>query len=82
LKRLPSPWDDYAPILVIILRLAVIFHRNRHTFEMPDFKISFHKTHISLIFPPQWLANAPLTHADLVLETDYLEYAGFKLDYC
>lgn len=82
LKRLPSPWDYYAPILVIILRLAVVFHRNRHTLEMPEFKISINKTKVSLTFPKDWLSQVPLTQADLVLEADYLEYAGFKLDYC
>ena len=82
LKRLPSPWDYYAPILVIILRLAVVFHRNRHTLEMPEFKISIHKNKVSLTFPANWLSQVPLTQADLVLEADYLEYAGFKLDYC
>lgn len=82
LKRLPSPWDYYAPILVIILRLAVVFHRNRHTLQMPEFKISINKTKVSLTFPKDWLIQVPLTQADLVLEADYLEYAGFKLDYC
>lgn len=82
LKRLPSPWDHYSPILVIILRLAVVFHRNRHTLEMPDFKISIGKTKIQLVFPKDWLLQVPLTQADLASEADYLEYAGFKLDYC
>lgn len=82
LKRLPAPWDYYAPILVIILRLAVVFHRNRHTFEMPEFKISMTKSKVQLTFPKDWLSQVPLTQADMVLEADYLEYAGFKLDYC
>jgi exopolyphosphatase/guanosine-5'-triphosphate,3'-diphosphate pyrophosphatase len=82
LKRLPSPWSYYTPILVILLRLAVVFHRNRHTLELPDFKISINKPHISVVFPQNWLSQAPLTQADLVLEANYLEMAGFYLTYC
>jgi exopolyphosphatase / guanosine-5'-triphosphate,3'-diphosphate pyrophosphatase len=81
LKRLPSPWDSYAPILVIVLRLAVVLHRNRHTLEIPDFKISVNKTKVQLTFAPNWLSQVSLTQADLALEADYLEQAGFKLDY-
>jgi exopolyphosphatase/guanosine-5'-triphosphate,3'-diphosphate pyrophosphatase len=82
LKRLPSPWDIYAPMLVIILRLAVVLHRNRHRLEIPDFKIAISKTKVAVSFPQDWLAQAPLTQADLASEADYLEFAGFKLDYC
>jgi exopolyphosphatase/guanosine-5'-triphosphate,3'-diphosphate pyrophosphatase len=80
-KRLPAPWHYYAPILVIILRLAVVLHRNRHTLEIPAFKFSLNKTKIYLNFPAQWLQQAPLTQADLTSEADYLNLAGFKLEY-
>ena len=39
------------------------------------------KTKIHLQFPVNWLEQAPLTHADLLLEADYLKSAGFKLDF-
>jgi exopolyphosphatase/guanosine-5'-triphosphate,3'-diphosphate pyrophosphatase len=81
-KQLPAPWHGYAPILVIILRLAVLLHRNRHTLDMPAFEFSLNKAKIRLAFPEGWLQNAPLTQADLASEADYLEFAGFKLDYC
>ena len=80
-KELPKPWNEYAPILTIILRLAVVLHRNRHSLKLPNFKISIDKKHIKLSFPKNWLTQSPLTNADLQLESDYLDNAGFKLSY-
>ncbi|MDQ7091916.1 MAG: exopolyphosphatase [Methylococcales bacterium] len=80
-KELPKPWKNYAPLLTIILRLAVVLHRNRHTQSLPSFEISVIKKQIKLIFPKNWLTELPLTHADLELEADYLEKGGFKLSY-
>jgi exopolyphosphatase / guanosine-5'-triphosphate,3'-diphosphate pyrophosphatase len=80
-KHLPPPWRSYAPILVIILRLAVLLHRNRYIEEMPAFEFSLVKNKINLVFPYGWLQDAPLTQADLTQEADYLEFAGFKLTY-
>ena len=80
-NKLPSPWNVDAPILTIILRLSVLLHRNRQEHELPDFKISLIKSKIRLQFPDQWLAQAPLTHADLTQEADYLKSAGFKLEF-
>lgn len=78
---LPSPWNIQAPCLTLILRLAVLLHRNRHEHELPDFKIAFINPGIYLEFPPAWLSQSPLTHADLIQEADYLKAAGFKLEF-
>jgi len=80
-KELPKPWNNYAPILTIILRLAIVLHRNRHALTLPKFEFSIDKKHIQLHFPKSWLAKSPLTHADLQLEANYLENSGFKLSY-
>lgn len=80
-NELPAPWNLFAPYLVLILRLAVVLHRNRYDQELPDFNITLTKTKIHLQFPVNWLEQAPLTHADLLLEADYLKSAGFKLDF-
>ncbi len=80
-KELPSPWNLDAPTLTILLRLSVLLHRNRQEYQLPDFKITVIKSKISLQFPEQWLAQAPLTHADLIQETEYLKPAGFKLEF-
>ncbi len=76
---LPAPWDQQAPFLTLILRLAVLLRRNRHEHELPDFQLTIDKTRIHLKFPPDWLNQSPLTHADLLQEADYIKSAGFKL---
>ena len=78
---LPAPWDNFAPYMTIILRLAVLLHRNRHEHDQPDFKIALGKSKIRLQFPDDWLAQSPLTHADLIQEASYLKTAGFKLEF-
>ena len=78
---LPSPWNNYAPYLTLILRISVLLHRNRHNDELPDFKITINKSKINLQFPNAWLSLSPLTHADLIHEADYLKSAGFKLEF-
>ncbi len=79
-SKLPYPWNIDAPILTVILRLAVLLHRNRQDDGKPDFKMSLVKSKIRLQFPEHWLAQSPLTHADLLQEADYLKAAGFKLE--
>jgi exopolyphosphatase/guanosine-5'-triphosphate,3'-diphosphate pyrophosphatase len=76
---LPAPWDLHAPLLTIILRLAVLLRRNRHEHELPKFQLTIDKTKINLKFPSNWLSRSPLTHADLIQEADYIKSAGFKL---
>jgi exopolyphosphatase/guanosine-5'-triphosphate,3'-diphosphate pyrophosphatase len=80
-QDLPSPWNNFAPYLTLVLRLAVLLHRNRLEQELPDFKIAIIKTKIYLTFPGEWLSQSPLTHADLLQEADYLKAAGFKLEF-
>ena len=77
---LPAPWRRYAPIMTIIFRLASLLHRNRHSVR-PDFQISINGKDITLIFPQQWLEQAPLTQADLKQEMQYLKEARFKLNF-
>ena len=78
---LPSPWNTYAPYLTLVLRLAVLLHRNRNEHERPRFKIEIIKSKIYLQFPNAWLTQSPLTHADLIQEADYLKSAGLKLEF-
>jgi len=80
-KELPKPWHKNAIYLAIILRLAVLLHRNRHDFDLPEYKISIENKTINLEFPVQWLQNSPLTHADLMQEAEYLNTADFILEF-
>ncbi|WP_031433403.1 exopolyphosphatase [Methylomarinum vadi] len=79
-ENLHAPWDRCAPILAIILRLAVLLHRNRHS-PCPEFRITFIKNTIHLQFQENWLDQAPLTQTDLELEASFLNVAKFKLEF-
>jgi len=80
-KKLPAPWNQDAPILTIILRLAILMHRNRHTNSTPEFTLSIQSSSIKLHFSNDWLNNAPLTQADLEIEAKYLQAANFSFTY-
>lgn len=79
IKKLPPPWNKSAIYMVIILRLAVLLLRNRSHTAQPAFKISLADDEVTLKFPDGWLEDAPLTHADLSLEAEYLAKAKFTL---
>ena len=80
-KKLPKPWNNDAPVLTIILRLAILMHRNRHTHDTAGFTISIHSTSIKLNFADNWLETAPLTQTDLEIEARYLDAAGYTLTF-
>jgi exopolyphosphatase / guanosine-5'-triphosphate,3'-diphosphate pyrophosphatase len=80
-EDLPAPWHKLAPRLTLLLRLAVLLRRNRQEGVLPNFKVDLGKSKVELHFPLGWLLQAPLTHADLILESGYLKAAGLKLDF-
>jgi exopolyphosphatase / guanosine-5'-triphosphate,3'-diphosphate pyrophosphatase len=80
-NSLPAPWDLITPLLAILLRLAILLHRNRHEYELPKFKIDINKSAINLSFPKNWLEQSPLTEADLKKEAEHLKSAGYKLEF-
>jgi len=79
IAELPEPWSNLALYMIIIFRLAVLLQRNRNYSAIPEFEISLSKKNMQLSFPDNWLDDAPLTHADLQQEQDYLARAGFTL---
>jgi exopolyphosphatase/guanosine-5'-triphosphate,3'-diphosphate pyrophosphatase len=80
-KELPAPWQRDALMLAILLRLAVVLHRNRQETGRPDFKVALAEQRIRLQFPDNVLVNSPLTQADLGQEADYLRAANFTLEF-
>ncbi len=66
--------------LTLLLRLAVLLHRSRHA-DISNIQFQAHDQHLMLTFPPDWLAQQPLTQADLENERTYLESAGISLDF-
>ncbi|GAB6139753.1 exopolyphosphatase [Methylosoma difficile] len=80
-SELPAPWNSHAALLTLLLRLSVLLHRNRHEEDLPDVKITLAKNKLTLAFPKGWLAQSPLTLADLNLESEYLKAAGYSLTF-
>jgi exopolyphosphatase/guanosine-5'-triphosphate,3'-diphosphate pyrophosphatase len=58
-------------VLVMIFRLAVLFHRNRLDITAPELNLAWHKAGFGLDVEPGWLAKNPLTDAELASEIVY-----------
>ncbi|NIP73560.1 MAG: exopolyphosphatase, partial [Gammaproteobacteria bacterium] len=77
----PAERAETAARLCILLRLSVLLHRSRSPAPLPALRLRAEGRELELAFPPGWLADHALTAADLALEADYLESAGFRLRY-
>lgn len=78
---LPSSWREIALQLSIIHRLAVLLNRSRSTHEQPQIDFQVTRDRMELGFPGAWLADNPLTVADLNREKKYLAGIGFDLSF-
>lgn len=81
LKRLPESRRELCRRLAIVLRLAVLLHRNRSSEPLPDIAVAAGGSKIGLTFPESWLTDTPLTLADLGREAKYLSAVGYELNY-
>jgi exopolyphosphatase/guanosine-5'-triphosphate,3'-diphosphate pyrophosphatase len=79
IEELIPPWHLKAEFLIVLLRLAVLLNRGRSPAALPD--IDFHPKArtLEVVFPKGWIADHPLTAADLEQEIEYLQAAGFRL---
>ena len=80
-KELAPPWNKTAVPLACLLRLAVLLNRGRGAGALPDFVFRLEDTGMVVRFPTGWLAEHPLTEADLVQEAAHLQEAGLRLEY-
>ncbi|MDD3608285.1 MAG: exopolyphosphatase [Halothiobacillaceae bacterium] len=81
-EKLPMEERPTALRLTVLLRLAVLLHRNRsRTPRLPALQIEATPDHLSLRFPPDWLERHPLTLTDLEREREYLTPSGFSLEF-
>lgn len=78
-EDLVPPWHLKAEFLIVLLRLAVLLHRGRGPRSLPVIELSARGRSLEVRFPRGWLAEHPLTEADLEQEIEYLRAAGFKL---
>lgn len=58
--------------IAVILRLAVLVHHSRTPAPLPNIQLSSNGLQVTMQFPDSWLANHPLTLADLEEEMAYL----------
>lgn len=73
--------NDSQLYLCIILRLAVLLHRSRSQDPLPEFNVIAENGTVSLQFPAEWMANHPLTVADLETESNYLQQIKIQLKF-
>jgi exopolyphosphatase / guanosine-5'-triphosphate,3'-diphosphate pyrophosphatase len=79
LEDLVPPWHVKAEYLIVLLRLAVLLHRARGPRALPPITLRPRGRSLEVGFPKGWLAERPLTAADLEQEAEYLQAVGFKL---
>ncbi len=79
LDNLPAGWRVPMFKLVVLLRLAVLLNRTRSPVELPQIGLTAGADVLVVTFPAEWLANNPLTEADLAQEHGWLEARGFEL---
>ncbi len=66
--------------LAVILRLAVLFHRDRGEGAVPEqMQLAVDDQRLALSFADDWLEKHPLTVADLEREQGYIANCGFEL---
>ena len=78
-SELPKPWNKSAIPLAVMLRLATLLHRSRHSNPLPIIKPEVSKNTLRISFPSNWLQDNRLTQADLKQEAAYMEAAEIQL---
>ena len=79
LDSLPDSWREAGLRLLIILRLAVLLNRSRKELEQVPVTIDVTDGRLTIHFDADWLADNPLTIADLERESGYLRQIGYSL---
>jgi exopolyphosphatase/guanosine-5'-triphosphate,3'-diphosphate pyrophosphatase len=79
LTVLPSSWREMGLRLVILLRIAVLLNRSRNDVELPTVTASATANSLAVAFDATWLADNPLTIADLEREQVYLNRVDYEL---
>lgn len=79
LEHLIPPWDERGIYLILILRLAVLLHRDRSDTPIPDVTLTGRPRTLELRFRIRSFRDHPLTAADLNDEIEYLRVQGLRL---
>jgi exopolyphosphatase/guanosine-5'-triphosphate,3'-diphosphate pyrophosphatase len=78
-ESLVPPWHVKSAFLIVLLRLAVLLNRGRGPRSLPKVDLAVRGRSLELEFPKGWLAEHPLTEADLEQEIEHLRAIGFRL---
>jgi exopolyphosphatase/guanosine-5'-triphosphate,3'-diphosphate pyrophosphatase len=79
LDTLPGSWRGPLFKLIVLLRLAVLLNRARSPVELPLLRLVGGTNLLELEIANAWIANNPLTRADLDQEQEFLQSRGFEL---
>ncbi len=77
---LPATWREAGLRLLLILRLAVLLNRSREAALRAPVRLGADGRRLAISIDPEWLADNPLTLADLERERDFHAQAGYTLD--
>ncbi|NNC99485.1 MAG: Ppx/GppA family phosphatase [Gammaproteobacteria bacterium] len=80
-EQLPSKLVTPAKRIAVILRLAVLLHRGRGPDSPKVREFSAQGSKLALRIDDQWIADNPLTLADLNQERSWLKAVGFALSF-
>ena len=75
----PEDWQKVLFRLIVLLRLAVMLHRDRSDEPRPMLNLVPGRKRLVVKIDERWAAANPLTREDLEHEQKYLENAGFEL---
>jgi exopolyphosphatase/guanosine-5'-triphosphate,3'-diphosphate pyrophosphatase len=78
-EDLIPPWDSLTLFLILVLRLAVLLHRDRSGAPLPAIELTPRPRTLELHFKLRSLRDHPLTSADLQQEVEYLKDQGLRL---
>ncbi len=78
-EELMPPWHGKALFLIVLVRLAVLFHRGRSRVALPPIRLAAEGQSLELRLPRGWLSEHELTRADLVQEVEFLRAVRFRL---
>ena len=76
---LPESWQEVGLRLLILLRLSVLLNRSRKETDHPPVRMQVSDNAMIIGFDDDWLADNPLTIADLEREQELLQQVGYDL---
>lgn len=80
LNQVNEQWRGTIIKLMVLLRLAVIFHRSRVAHrKLPEMDLKAGDNKLRIKLPAEWLERHPLTLDDLNQEAGYLQAIDFQL---